>query len=905
MPEEQIIYLDPNDELTRVREKIEEAPARRIIMVVPQQTQLRSNVGWRLLHARAHELRKEVQVISPDRQVRAVAKAAGFRVSQPQEGSSTGKTRVPPTQPQRGVTGKGLLRQRSPVNRGSNTTGKIVRQRQPLVPPALHEESPPTISQSGTRPPQSTWRQRENPPTLPEELEAEEPTSRQGKKESYPPVEIFEDDALDQPFEFRMDQGQGELNTARPLTARSDEEEQQDPYIPDYDTAWRIREAAREGASGGESNPPLNHANLPAPPLQEEPGAAGLFPPAHYSVPSEPIHDNPFENDIEELSPSLIPEQRGATFSPDVHDIAPDVSDIPTDVHRIEDVEEPDGVQDYPVRQWDNDFLNEPDESFPAPISDTRARGTSSSRRPVRGLDEDDEDFLPPAGQSRLSRSGRPLPPSSYSTPRGSRGAPMPLPQPPQPPPLVQPAQPAARNVTTRPFAESAQQSPPQPRPITRGRTPAASPPPPPRRRSNQTARRRGSGVTTAVVVAVLVLLLLIGVGFFYYGTSATVTITVPSKTLSLKSFKLVASTVTQSKFPNSVTSQVLTHEVSATGQGTATGSLQQGNAKATGTVYFTNNGQQNVTIPTGTVLSTSGGTGSVQFVTTASPVVPPTNANNSPVPVTVEAQSAGSAGNVGAGTITVIPAASFTSIAQASNLSSSQINLTVTNPNATSGGGVTPVPSVTQSDLQNLKNSLHKQLQTQVKSWIQAQVHQGDIEGKPFPDVPGSAQSLSQEQLTQVPTVGSVLPNKTFSGTLSVKVSLLVVRRSSLIAAAQSQLNAAAQKTSPTPYVLSTQFPVTLSGVSSSPSSDGKTITITLSASGLTMLRVDTQSLSLYLTGKTVDQAYSAINTGEAGPKGVEDSKIVVSPSFLSIMPLRSEHIHIDVMPGNPLPKG
>src|ERR1700730_8966989 len=104
MPDEQIIYLDPNDELTRVRERIEEVPARRIIMVVPQQTQLRSNVGWRLLHARSRELGKEIQVISPDRQVRAVAKAAGFRVSQPQEGSSTGKTRTSLQPPQRGGT---------------------------------------------------------------------------------------------------------------------------------------------------------------------------------------------------------------------------------------------------------------------------------------------------------------------------------------------------------------------------------------------------------------------------------------------------------------------------------------------------------------------------------------------------------------------------------------------------------------------------------------------------------------------------------------------------------------------------------------------------------------------------------------------------------------------------------
>ena len=97
----------------------------------------------------------------------------------------------------------------------------------------------------------------------------------------------------------------------------------------------------------------------------------------------------------------------------------------------------------------------------------------------------------------------------------------------------------------------------------------------------------------------------------------------------------------------------------------------------------------------------------------------------------------------------------------------------------------------MTQNDLQNVKNSLHLQLQAEIKTWLQGLVSQGDIAGKPFPDVAGSAQPLSQEQLTQVPTAGSPFPSKTFSGTLSVKVSLLVVRRSNLIAAAQSQLNA------------------------------------------------------------------------------------------------------------------
>ncbi len=166
MPEEQIIYLDPNDELTTVREKIEEIRARRITMVVPQQTQLRSNVGWRLLHARARELGKDVQVISPDRQVRAVAKAAGFRVSQAPEGSSSGRTRIPPSQNPRNVAErKGMQRQRQLFNRGV-TGSQVTRRREPTMPPPTPapEELPTEIL-----PPRNTWIQQENPTEIPEE----------------------------------------------------------------------------------------------------------------------------------------------------------------------------------------------------------------------------------------------------------------------------------------------------------------------------------------------------------------------------------------------------------------------------------------------------------------------------------------------------------------------------------------------------------------------------------------------------------------------------------------------------------------------------------------------------------------------------------------------------------------
>src|SRR5260370_41305536 len=88
MNDEQTILLGPEEELTSVRERLNKTQARRIILVIPPQTQLRSHVGWRLIHARMRELGKEVLVISPDRQIRAMARAAGFQVAETQEAPS-------------------------------------------------------------------------------------------------------------------------------------------------------------------------------------------------------------------------------------------------------------------------------------------------------------------------------------------------------------------------------------------------------------------------------------------------------------------------------------------------------------------------------------------------------------------------------------------------------------------------------------------------------------------------------------------------------------------------------------------------------------------------------------------------------------------------------------------------
>ena len=95
MADEQIIYLSPEEELTNVRERLEKIASKRIILVIPAQTQLRSHVSWRLLHARARELNKDILIISSDRQIRSVVKAAGFKVADSLESQPSSRSRVP------------------------------------------------------------------------------------------------------------------------------------------------------------------------------------------------------------------------------------------------------------------------------------------------------------------------------------------------------------------------------------------------------------------------------------------------------------------------------------------------------------------------------------------------------------------------------------------------------------------------------------------------------------------------------------------------------------------------------------------------------------------------------------------------------------------------------------------
>ncbi len=856
MSDEQIIYLDPNDELTKVRERLEGIAARRVIVIVPQQTQLRSHVGWRLLHARTREMGKEVLVISADRQIRAVAKAAGFRVAESADSSAPSKGRSG-SRPSRSSQDSKTARQQrmSPSRRPfeAREAREVRRGDQPSLQTHTAEEP---LSQN-------TW-----PEAGSRDSQVGETASRQDMGTNSPPFHI-EDDEFDHPYEFRIEPSQA---SSFPLSPRGqvedDDDDEQDQILADYETSRRIREAAELGKSE-------------SPTAFEPASSAPAF--AEHGIESS----DPFDA-LEDRSSVPLPEQRGATHVYEMDEDIPDISDVPTlsqEAHEVEFLGDQDdfvGTQQIPVRQWPDMFSDEPDVEVPPPrVYGTRPRGSRSGklqRRPAPNLD--DADSLAPIEDRSTAIPIVPVQPAPVPPARSTGGLAAASASRQAPSPPTRPR----RNVTTPPAPQQPRVTPQ----ASRGRAGTRVAPSAARQRS-----RRGGRVLTALLICLL-LLFLGAVGLFYFGTSANVTITVPAKTVDLSAIKLSATTNPQDKAHNTAASELLTYTASATGNGTATGTTKQGNSQATGTAIFTNKGTQQVDIPTGTTVSTSGGTGSVVFLTIADALIP----GNSSIPIPIQAQSQGPQGNVRAGTITEITADGYTKIAQANNVPTTTLNLNVTNTAPTSGGGAANTPAATKNDIAALTLALHQKIQAQVKSWLATQLHKNDLYGTPIPDVLGSANPLPDEVLTQAPPVGQALTSATISGTLTVQVKVIVVRAAAILIGAQQQLNTYALSQRPA-YMLTSPDTVQITKIASSSPKDGSSLTITLNATGQAVPQVNLSDLSNSLTGKTVDQAKGEINSGGAGIQQVEDTQIIVTPSFLSLMPFRPEHIHISIQPG------
>jgi len=858
MTNEQIIYLGPEEELTSVRERLENTQAGRIMLVIPPQTQLRSHVGWRLLHSRMRELGKDVLVISSDRQIRAVAKAAGFRVADSQETSPSNRPRLGSRPTRTDTGGRTNLRSRTLPGKSMPDTrtmrpGQQPNQQRRAINEAERQQVPQSRSVASRKQP------RAGKATAAEGVDAASSTFN------------MQDIKLETPYELRIEP----TPSARPLLPEEHDEEP-DTLTEDYHVARSIREAA-QGRDAGTAVPPSGRRE----PSSGRPGQSDMT-----SHPAE-MDDDLFSY-MEDIQPVPLPEQRASTYIQDTEPEMLNISHIPTAVQEPE-IEDLGDEGDIRIRQ---DSLGEPIEEeadteetqqvYGTPPHDSR---TGENARPKFEDFGDGDELLPipdrpiRVAPSTAHTSGA-IAASSAGRQRG------------EPRPIIQ-SQPQARRVSTTPPTQQTR------KPIsTKGGRNVTKPPvsKPVNKGPSLISNHRASRITAIVFISFVVLVLAV-LAFLFFGANATVTITVPSQLLN-SSAPYEASINRNDTQHNTIPSQVLTYTASVTDQGTATGTTRQGNSVASGTVIFTNQGSQPLDIPTGTVLSTSIGTGAVQFLTTADVLVEPVNVNNPPAVVPVQAKYPGDSGNVAPNSISIIPPDMLMKIASNNQIPSTSVNLSVTNPGSTIGGGAANVQAVSANDVNTLEKSLHQQLRSQITKWLATAVHKGDVQGTLIPNVLGSSTPLSGEKLVTIPAVGQPTANGKFTGILSIDISVLVIRSAAIQAMGRTQLMAAALKEKPV-SVLATQLPINATVAKSISSKDGTTLTIDVTAAGHVVQRISAQDISNLVAGKGVDQAKSDIMNGAGGINSVINTRIDIFPSFLGIIPFRPEQIHVIVQPG------
>lgn len=143
-----------------------------------------------------------------------------------------------------------------------------------------------------------------------------------------------------------------------------------------------------------------------------------------------------------------------------------------------------------------------------------------------------------------------------------------------------------------------------------------------------------------------------------------------------------------------------------------ASGSVPIPTDYAQGLVVFTNLGQSAITIPSGTILSTRGNQ-PVLFHTLKEVTIPPGAGEQ--LVVEIEAQSPGETGNVAVGQIQLI---NYQAGAE----------LSVTNPEATSGGSDLLIPAPTQADRTELSRKIDRILEEKARQQIQLILQDQDL---------------------------------------------------------------------------------------------------------------------------------------------------------------------------------
>ena len=857
MADEQIIYLSPEEELTNVRERLERLPSKRIVLIIPQQTQLRSLVGWRLLHSRARELGKDILIISSDRQIRSVVKAAGFRVADSLASTpSSSKSRPDSRSGRTNTGGKSTPHLRGTTNRGPTNANSQTVSPVPPVSPVSPQPGQPSMSMPPVQPLQD-YPSISDIPTVDYELETNkprnsEPTTRGSTAPTSPasPTSSSTFETRNRQFGPNYDFRVGEVPPIYPLTP-GDEEEEPDLWIEDVGHAQSLRDAAQQDADS--INRPL---------------------------PREDVIRDPLAF-LDDIPSSPLPEQRGAVRFDDLDEAMPDISDYPTGVmpdSDIEDLGDQGSIVESP-RSW-TDVMQEDERDTQGPphvhgIRPRSSRGGAMQSPPPEDFDFEDE---PPQIYDQPTR----VQPPPAATGTGNRtysvaqNEPRPVALPQNRPTQSPPSSRTGQQKQQKPTPTSSR----QPMKTGAGRTGAAQ-----SNRKKAAPKRKASEIGVSIAIGILIFLLIGAI--VYFVPTADVTVGVPFSSYPMNMTLIANAASSRNATPGTIDAQTLTYNASTSGKGSATGTAAVGNAQATGSVNFTNKSSQSIEIPTGTILATASG---ITFVTTLDVQLPPANSTYIP-PVSIQAQSQGTIGNVAAHTIVNITPDGQQRILQFNPGLTSTSVLTVTNPQPTTGGGVGKATALSTNDVNKLKATLNVVLQAQLQSWLAKQLHVGDNAGKP----------VVVETVTTTPAVGSVVTGGTFSETLKMQATVLVVRSAALQSAAFAQMNASVSKDKRYPgYTLYQPQQLKITQLKNTPSKDGSSLKLSFTAAGQIIPSVTVDQIRSLLAGKRVSEVQSTL-LGSSGIPGIVSASAVVHPDFLPWLPFLSSHITVHIVPAQP----
>lgn len=375
---------------------------------------------------------------------------------------------------------------------------------------------------------------------------------------------------------------------------------------------------------------------------------------------------------------------------------------------------------------------------------------------------------------------------------------------------------------------------------------------------------------------AIVALVLLVGVvGGYVLLPSASVVVTPREQSVGPQTFSVVADTSASEADPEAgvVPADLISVDVSAEDTFPATG-VRVERTRATGRVTFQSlDTSRTNTIPRGSIVSTEGG---VQFRTLESvrlpraSVVPPLSINPSRATVAVEAVRNGTAGNVPANAITVVPPAEDPSITQ------------VRNPEPTSGGSRTEFPRVEQEDVDKAMEALQGQLDAS----FQEQLDDPSI-APPDTTIFGETAVLGEATPTVDPAelVGQEL--ESFELGLTSSGTVVAVDPSPVESIAQSRLES----------FVSPGFQVVDGSVRIEPGTpvvDGQTVRFPVTVEASQVQIPDAAELRRLILGKSEDEARTALS-----PYGEVDLKLW--PDWVTSVPTIDARVNIEVRP--PLP--